>query len=78
MRKELPRMNITGLTISEIGEKIKDFLPQFLRDDFYFQESYLLRFDEIKTSITNEFHKNFKDDDLINNISGSTDVDDFQ
>ena len=70
-------MNITDLNITEICEKIKEYLPSFIQENFYFQESYLLGFEEFKDSIAEEYHKYFNDDSIYNHICGGYDTDDF-
>jgi len=67
-------MDITGLTLQEIGEKIKKFLPSYLQSDFQFQENYQLQFDEIKHHVPKKYHKFFNNDDKINSTSGSVEV----
>ena len=68
-------MNIKGLTLNEVSQKIREYLPPFLQnyneDDSLFQESFQFEFDEIKNSIPQDYHKHFKDDDIINAADGS-------
>jgi hypothetical protein len=44
-------MDIRGLTLNEISEKINKYFPIFVGDDFKFQESYQLEFVEISHNI---------------------------
>ena len=67
-------MNINGLNLDEVGEKIKGFLPPYLKNDFTFQESYTLDFDEISHNIPQKYHKFFKDNDKINSASASVET----
>ena len=71
-------MDIKGLTLQEIGEKMKKFLPSYLQPDFQFQESYQLQFDEIKHNIPHKYHKFFNDDDKINSASGGVETEDSE
>ena len=71
-------MNIKGLKLNEVGERIKQFLPPFLQAKFQFQESYQLEFDEISHNLPAKYHKFFKDDDIINNASGYVEDDSFE
>ena len=64
-------MNIEGLTLQQVGEKIKEFLPLFIKDTFYLQESYQLEFSEISENISLEYHAHFKENDVLNVSSGS-------
>jgi hypothetical protein len=71
-------MDIKGLTLDEVGERIKAYLPPFLQDNFQFQESYQLEFSEVNHNIPKKYHKHFKDNDLINCTSGSVEVGDCE
>ena len=71
-------MNIKNLTLQEIGEKIKKFLPPFLNNDFQFQESYQLEFEEVRHNIPKKYHKFFNDSDMINSASGIIENDKFE
>ena len=72
-------MNIKGLTLNEISQKIREYLPPFIRqykeDENLFQESFQFEFDEIKNSIPQDYHKHFKDNDIINAADGNIEND---
>ena len=70
-------MNIKDLTMSEIGEKIRKYLPPTIREAFEFEESYQLHFDEISRNIPHEYHEYFKDNAVINSASGSVEKADY-
>ena len=71
-------MDITGLTLNEVGEKIKEYLPPILQYDFQFQESHQLEFNEICHNIDKKYHKLFKDNDIFSCANGSVEDDDFE
>ena len=71
-------MNITGLTLNEVGEIMKQYLPPYLQKDFQFQESYQLEFSEIKHNIPVKYHKSFNDSDILNVASGGIESEDFE
>jgi hypothetical protein len=70
-------MNISGLTLDEVNEKIKEYYPTFIGDDFKFQENYQMEFGEISHNISKKYHKFFNDSDIINNASGLVEADKF-
>ena len=71
-------MDITRLTLDEVGERIEEYLPPFIQDKFSFQESYLLDFEEIKHAIPTEYHQFFKDDNRIHSASGFVEDDSLE
>ena len=71
-------MDIKGLTLNEVAEKIKEYLPLYLQNNFQFQESYVLDFDEINHNIPEEYHKYFNAADKINNACGSVEADELE
>ena len=71
-------MNIKGMTLNEIVEKIKQYLPPYLQKDFQFQESYQLEFCEIKHNISGEYYKFFNDNDILNVACGGMESENFE
>lgn len=70
-------MNIENLTAQEISDKIKEYLPVFVRKSEkvksganIFDECCRLEFDEIKDSIPRKYRKYFKGIDTVNCLSG--------
>ena len=71
-------MNIQGLTLDEIAEKMTDYLPLFLKGTLKFQESYLLYFNEISHNTPVEYWECFDDADMVNCASASIELENYE
>lgn len=73
-------MNIKGLTLDEISQRLKPCLESHFRgctlsNNNLFAESYLFDFEEVQHLIPKEYHNYFKPTDKFNGASGFVEFD---